>query len=252
MRIFAIGDLHLPGGDDKPMQVFGAHWEGHWDKIRADWRQRVTPEDIVLIPGDISWAMYLEDATPDLLSIGEMPGRKILLRGNHDYWWGAITRVRDALPAGMYALQNDALLLDGIAFCGSRGWTNPQGSEEGEDARLYARELIRLRISLERARQIQPEGRLIALTHFPPLGDGGARTPVSDMMREFGVSDVVYGHLHGASIRGAFTGLADGVRYHFVSCDGLGFRLYQLPDEGAVQGEKWVDGLNTESDERLF
>ena len=236
MRIFAIGDLHLPGGDDKPMEVFGAHWEGHWDKIRADWRQRVEPQDIVLIPGDISWAMYLDNAIPDLRSIGELPGRKILLRGNHDYWWGAITRVRDILPPGMFALQNDALVMDGIAFCGSRGWTNPQGSTEGEDARLYARELIRLRLSLERARQLLPQGRLIALTHFPPLLEGGGQTPVSDLMREFGVDDVVYGHLHGASIRSAFTGTVEGVRYHFTSCDGLGFKLYLLPDPVEQKG----------------
>lgn len=230
MSIFAIGDLHLPGGDDKPMQVFGSHWEGHWDRIREDWRARVQAEDIVLIPGDISWAMYLADAVPDLQAIGELPGKKILLRGNHDYWWGAITRVRDALPPGMYALQNDALMMNGVVFCGSRGWTNPLGSTDGEDARLYARELIRLRISLERARQLSPQGRLIALAHFPPLGENGAKTPVSDLMREFGVGDVVYGHLHGASVRGAFTGTVDGVRYHFVSCDGLGFRLYQMPE----------------------
>ena len=237
MRIFAIGDLHLPGGDDKPMQVFGAHWEGHWEKICADWRSRVTDADAVLIPGDISWAMHLEDALPDLRAIGALPGRKLLLRGNHDYWWGAISRVRDALPQGMYALQNDALLLDGVVFCGSRGWINPQGAADGEDARLYARELIRLRISLERARELLPEGRLIALTHFPPLGEGGARTPVSDLMEEFGAKDVVYGHLHGASIRGAFTGTLRGVRYHFVSCDGLGFRLYELASGDPSQRE---------------
>ena len=229
MRIFAIGDLHLPGGDDKPMQVFGTHWEGHWDKIRADWRGRVTDADIVLIPGDISWAMHMENALPDLLSIGELPGRKILLRGNHDYWWGAITRVRDALPQGMYALQNDALVLDGVAFCGSRGWTCPQ-SEGSEDARLYARELIRLRLSLEQARRLSPNGPLVALTHYPPLGEGGVRTPVSDLMEEFGVGDVVYGHLHGASIKTAFIGRVEGVRYHFVSCDGLDFKLYQMPE----------------------
>lgn len=230
MRIFAIGDLHLPGGDDKPMNVFGPHWEGHWNKIRTDWRARVTPEDVVLIPGDISWAMQLRDALPDLEAIGELPGRKILLRGNHDYWWGAITRVRDALPEGMYALQNDALTLDGVTFCGSRGWTNPLQSTESEDARLYAREVARLRLSLEQARRLEPEGRLVALTHFPPLGEGGSPTPVSELMQEFGVGDVVYGHLHGGSIRGAFSGQVEGVRYHFVSCDGLNFQLYQLPD----------------------
>lgn len=226
MTVYAIGDLHLPGGDDKSMAVFGAHWQGHWEKIAEDWRNCVEKQDIVLIPGDISWAMRLENALPDLQEIGALPGRKILLRGNHDYWWGSITRVREVLPPDMYALQNDALMLGDIVFCGSRGWTKPQNEEAGEDARLYARELLRLRMSLERARRLKPQGRLIAMTHFPPLGEGGVRTPVSDMMSEFGVDDVVYGHLHGASLKSAFSGEADGVRYHFVSCDGLGFRLH--------------------------
>ena len=111
MSIFAIGDLHLPGGDDKSMAVFGPQWENHWEKIAADWQERVHQQDIVLIPGDISWAMHLEDALPDLQMIGAMPGRKVILRGNHDYWWGAITRVRESLPDGMFALQNDAVVL---------------------------------------------------------------------------------------------------------------------------------------------
>lgn len=238
MNVFAIGDLHLPGGADKSMDLFGPHWEGHWDKIRADWRSRVTPEDIVLIPGDISWAMHLEDAVPDLQSIGEMPGRKILLRGNHDYWWGSLSRVRAALPPGMYVLQNDALMLEGIAFCGSRGWTWPQNAAEGEDKRIYDRELIRLRLSLEWARRLQPEGPLMVLTHYPPLGEGGMDTPVSDLLAEFRADHVVYGHLHGASIRGAFSGMHRGTDYHFVSCDGLDFKLYRLPPlVGTAEGE---------------
>ena len=100
MIVYAIGDLHLPGGDDKPMAVFGAHWEGHWEKICQDWRARVTTQDVVLIPGDISWAMQLEHALDDLHAIAALPGRKILLRGNHDYWWSSLTRVREALPEG--------------------------------------------------------------------------------------------------------------------------------------------------------
>ena len=129
MKIYAIGDLHLPGGDDKPMEVFGTHWEGHWQKIKQDWLEKVRYEDVVLIPGDISWAMQLEHAVEDLRAVGDLPGRKIILRGNHDYWWGSITRVREALPEGMYALQNDAIELDGVVFCGSRGWTIPQGED---------------------------------------------------------------------------------------------------------------------------
>lgn len=227
MKIYAIGDLHLPGGDDKPMEVFGSHWEGHWQKIKEDWLSKVGDEDVVLIPGDISWAMQLEHAVEDLRAIGALPGRKIILRGNHDYWWGSITRVREALPEGMYALQNDAIEMDGVVFCGSRGWTIPTG-EDGETARIYARELLRMRMSLERAAK-QANGKpLIFMTHFPPLGEGGVTTAVSDMLEEFSVRDAVYGHLHGASVKTAFTGEVNGVNYHFVSCDGLEFKLHRV------------------------
>lgn len=232
MIVYAIGDLHLPGGDDKPMAVFGSHWEGHWQKIAQDWQARVQPQDIVLIPGDISWAMQQQDAMADLQAIGALPGRKILLRGNHDYWWSSLARVRAALPEGMYALQNDAMQLGEITFCGSRGWTCPQSANDAENERLYTRELLRLRMSLECARKLSPQGRVIALTHFPPLGEGGTRTRVSALMTEFGVSDVVYGHLHGASIKTAYTGETDGVQYHFVACDGLEFRLAQIAKSG--------------------
>ena len=232
MTIYAIGDLHLPGGDDKPMEVFGAHWEGHWQKIKQDWLERVGEKDIVLIPGDISWAMQLEHAVEDLRAIGELPGRKILMRGNHDYWWSSITRIRDLLPEGMYALQNDALMLDGVVFCGSRGWTIPQTSGDTETARLYAREVLRMRMSLERAQKMAQGAPIVALTHFPPLGEGGVKTEISALMTEFRVSDVVYGHLHGASVKTAFYGESDHVNYHFVACDGLGFKLHVVRESG--------------------
>lgn len=229
MTVYAIGDLHLPGGLDKPMAVFGAHWEGHFDKIAADWRARVTDEDIVLLPGDTSWAMRLEDAAGDLAAIGALPGTKILLRGNHDYWWSSLSRVRAMLPKGMYALQNDALKLGGAVFCGSRGWTLPQSAGDAENTRLYERELQRLKLSLDCAvRKRAPGDVLIVLTHYPPLGEGAAETPVSAMLRAYGVDCAVYGHLHGASLRGASTGEVGGVAYHCVSCDGLGFRLREI------------------------
>ena len=125
MRVYAIGDLHLPGGAVKPMDVFGAHWENHFARISEDWRGRVKDQDVVLIPGDISWAMQLDGAQADLDAIAALPGRKILLRGNHDYWWNSLTRVRSLLREGCYALQNDSVYLDGLLFCGTRGWTCP-------------------------------------------------------------------------------------------------------------------------------
>lgn len=230
MAVFAIGDLHLPGGEDKPMNVFGPHWEGHFDRIRVDWRQKVGPEDLVLIPGDISWAMQIEQAMPDLRAIGELPGKKILLRGNHDYWWCGISRLRELLPPGMYAVQNDAMLLDGVTLCGTRGWTLPGPGSAPEDEKIYNRELLRMEMSLERAEKMR-RGRLIVMCHYPPLGEGGAATPLSALLEKFHPDDVVYGHLHGPSLRGAVTGLIHGIRYHCVSCDGLNFKLYGLPEE---------------------
>ena len=230
MDIYAIGDLHLPGGDDKPMNVFGPHWEGHFERICRDWQSRVKDGDLVLIPGDISWAMQIENALPDLAAIGALPGKKVLLRGNHDYWWCGITRLRELLPPGMYAVQNDALLLDGIAVCGTRGWTLPGANAAEDDERIYRRELLRMEMSLERAVKLKAE-RLMVMCHYPPLGEGGAATPLSRLLEQYPIDDVVYGHLHGPSLRGAVTGTFGGIRYHCVSCDGLGFQLYRLPDD---------------------
>ena len=229
MAVFAIGDLHLPGGDNKPMDVFGAHWEGHFQRIQADWRGKVGEEDIVLIPGDISWAMQIKDALPDLQAIGGLPGKKVLLRGNHDYWWCGITKLREMLPSGMYAVQNDALQLGGVTICGTRGWTLPSAGGPPEDEKIYARELQRMEMSLERARALGGE-RLIVMCHYPPLGEGGAATRLSRLLEAYRPDDVVYGHLHGLSLRGAVTGVVGDIRYHCVSCDGLGFRVYRLPD----------------------
>lgn len=230
--IYAIGDLHLPGGDNKPMEIFGSHWEGHFSRICADWKARVKDEDVVLIPGDISWAMQMQDALPDLNAIGELPGRKIILRGNHDYWWCGISRLREMLPEGMYAVQNDAMMLDDVVICGTRGWTLP-ASGQGEDEKIYARELLRMEMSLDRASRLGGK-RLVVMCHYPPLGEGGEPTRLSALLEKYHPDDVVYGHLHGASLRGAVTGVHGGVRYHCVSCDGLHFKLYALP---AMNGE---------------
>ena len=226
MAVFAISDLHLPARQ-KPMDIFGEHWENHFDRIAEDWRERVTEEDIVLLPGDLTWAMHLEEAMEDIQRVGELPGRKLILRGNHDYWWSAIGRVRRVLPEGMYAIQNDVLQLDGILFAGSRGWSIPIGENVDEnDLKVYARERMRLEMSLKNARRIDPEGRIIAMMHYPPLMENVKG--FSDILEAYGVTDCVYGHLHGAGLNGAIRGERNGVRYHQVSCDGLGFKLYTL------------------------
>src|SRR5690554_4132578 len=147
MRLFAIADPHLSRARPKPMDVFGGNWEGHPNAFFDGWRETVEEGDLVLVPGDVSWAMRLEEALP------ELPGRKVLLRGNHDYWWPSISKLRRALPEGMYAIQNDALALDGVVVSGTRGWVCP-GSRvfTEEDERVYLREVERLSLSLDAAR----------------------------------------------------------------------------------------------------
>lgn len=229
MAVFAISDLHLPARQ-KPMDVFGAHWANHFDKISEDWRARVRNEDIVLLPGDLTWAMHLEEAMEDVRRVGEMPGKKLILRGNHDYWWSAIGRVRRAFPENMFAIQNDAMLLDGILFAGTRGWTIPGADADPDDVRIYNRERLRLEMSMKAARRIDANAPIVAMLHYPPLMESAKG--FSDILENYGVADCVYGHLHGASIAGAVRGLRGGVRYHQVSCDGLDFKLYLLKNYG--------------------
>ncbi|HSK68679.1 MAG TPA: metallophosphoesterase [Candidatus Limnocylindria bacterium] len=229
-RVFAISDLHLEGADPgKTMDLFSPRWQGHFLRIREDWERRVGEGDVVLIPGDISWAMRLEDAVPDLHRIGALPGHKVLVKGNHDYWWSSITKVREALPKGMYALQNDAVVLGGIAFCGTRGWPAPGSGEDGErDEKLYRRELMRLEMSLGHARALSEDGRVIAICHYPPCTGRGEDTPVTAMLEKYGVSDVAFGHLHGTACCGAFTGVKNGVKYRLTSCDCVDFSLVSI------------------------
>lgn len=229
--VYAIGDLHLSGAVDKPMDVFGKHWEGHWDRIRQDWTEQVKPEDIVLIPGDISWAMKLSQAKPDLDSIGQLPGKKVLIRGNHDYWWSSVSRVRSMLPPSLHVIQNDSLEAAGYILCGTRGWNNPGMKDFTEhDAKVYKRELQRLRLSLEHAsgKLRAEESKLIVLLHYPPFDDKGQPTEMVSLLAEYRPMHVVYGHLHGEGTAYAYEGVYQGTEYHLVSCDYLNFRLKRI------------------------
>lgn len=238
MRIFAIGDLHLPGGDKKPMDVFGAHWENHFERISSDWRDKVSQKDVVLIPGDISWAMQLGDALEDLERISQLPGKKLILRGNHDFWWSSLTQLRCSLPPGMHALQNDAYDAGDVVFCGSRGWTLPQpgntealqGTAASQDEKIYRREAMRLEMSLKAARKLAGERPVFAMMHYPPLLPEYVRvgTEFTRLMTECGVSRCVYGHLHGPSVQRGYSGMYNGVQYDLVSCDALGFALKEV------------------------
>ena len=238
MAIYAIGDLHLPGHQEKPMNVFGDHWDRHFDVIRENWLSMVAPEDVVLIPGDISWAMQLSEARDDLMQIAALPGRKLLLRGNHDYWWNSISKVRALLPENMYAIQNDALALDGVVYCGTRGWNIPGEGQpaDPQDVKIFQRELLRLEMSLQQAEKLATdfvtgllakmgvEGQVKTLPQDKDL----LSTPFTEILERHGVRTVVFGHLHGAGIKVGFEGLLRGVEYHLVSCDALHFSLRRI------------------------
>ena len=222
-HVYAIGDLHLSlSVPNKAMDVFGARWQNHADRLKEAWQDVVSPEDLVLVPGDISWAMYLGDALADLAFIGGLNGTKLLLRGNHDYWWQSVTKVRAALQNGMYVLQNDVFRFGDLFIAGTRGWTIPESAhfKESTDRKLYERECIRLDLSLARVPQGAP---LVGMLHYPPFSETGTPGAFAKRFAEHGASDVVYGHLHGASHRFGFTGESDGVRYHLVSADFLDF-----------------------------
>ncbi len=221
MRIYAIADLHLSLTSEKPMDVFGEAWRGHAEKIERNWHEIVREDDLVLIPGDISWAMQLGAALPDLSFIGRLPGKKILLKGNHDYWWSAIGRVRASLMEGTRALQNDAIVESGVGICGSRGWLCPGSSNfTADDEKIYHRELDRLSLSLRALPSVETK---IAMLHFPPFSDKDRPSGFTELLEQSGVQIAVYGHLHGEANRYAFEGEKNGVYYHCVAADKLNF-----------------------------
>lgn len=240
--LFAIADLHLPGGQKKPMDVFGIHWKDHFEQISRDWKERVAEEDVVLIPGDISWAMQLSEVLPDLYSIAALPGRIILLRGNHDYWWGSLCQLRAVLPENMHAIQNDAFDLGFCVICGTRGWEiPPEKGADPQDVKIYRREVGRLRLSLLAAKRISEGRPIVAMMHYPPLFPEMKEqgTEMTRILSEAGVSRCVYGHLHGPHTRKGLHEIIDGVRYDLVSCDSLGFRLMEVTPEESNDCFNW-------------
>ena len=221
MKIFAISDLHLSTSCDKPMDIFGGNWEGYTDKIIENWEKKVADDDIVLISGDISWAMKLEEAKSDLEWIDKLPGKKIIIKGNHEYWWKSISAVREILPNSIMAIQNDAIKIDGYIICGTRGWTVPEENKEfsPEDEKIYKREVERLKLTLRSAKVLQTSGeKIICMMHFPPFDGSGNNSEFIKLFEEFGVNAVIFGHLHGYTNCKLIQN-KNGITYYFTSCD---------------------------------
>lgn len=225
MRVFAIADPHLSKAQPKPMNIFGGNWQGHPEIFFEQWHEVVRDDDLVLIPGDISWAMKLEGALLDLNDIATLPGKKVILRGNHDYWWSAIGKVRAALPERMYALQNDALCIDGITIAGTRGWTCPgtYGFTE-DDQKIYVREVERLNLSLQAAKKLKGD-KFVVMLHFPPTNARLEPSGFTDLLLKAKPDALIFGHLHGEKV--ALPKLGD-TTVHFVAADALGFKPKQI------------------------
>lgn len=224
-RIFALADLHLSSTGAKPMDIFGEAWVGHATRMAESWDREVGADDVVLLPGDLSWARNLDEASEDLAWIGARRGLKILLRGNHDSWWTSLAKLRRSLPAGCLPLQNQAVDLGAWVLVGARGWTAPDDptATPGDEA-IFVRELERLRLSIADAdRRLDRAKPRIAMTHFPPWIVGREPSAVVGILREAGVVLCAYGHLHGADHALGVVGEHDGLRLVLVAADATGF-----------------------------
>ena len=234
MKIFAISDLHMSNGNSKPMDIFGAKWVDYLDKIKADWNAKVTDEDVVLIGGDISWAMDLPDAIVDISTLIPLKGKKVFVRGNHDYWWKSISRVRTSLPENFFALQNDCLKFGKVIICGSRAWC-VEGSPDfkEQDRKIYLREVERLRLALKSAEKIKQEGdEIYCLIHYPPFNVRREESLFTKLFEEYGVKKVIYGHLHGKDSRADLKVLKNGIEYYLTSCDLVDNKLILITEIG--------------------
>ncbi|WP_309571366.1 metallophosphoesterase [Deinococcus sp.] len=224
MRVFAIADLHLATVTPKPMSVFGPQWALHPQAIYERWQDTVHAGDLVLLPGDLSWAMRLPEAMQDLATIAPLPGTKVLLRGNHDYWWPTAGKLRAALPAGMLAIVNDAVRVGNVVVCGTRGWLTPGYEPLGEDdTRLLMREAERLKLSVQAAERLrQPGDHLILMLHYPPATSPYPPNPLSRVIEDARPDLIVYGHLHGVPVERSMRHVV-GIPAHLVAADVLKF-----------------------------
>lgn len=229
MALYAIGDTHLSLASNKPMDVFGGGWEGYVDKLRAGFAA-VQPEDTVVLCGDLSWGMSLEEAREDFAFLDALPGgRKLLLKGNHDYWWTTASKMnRFFQENGFHTLEilhNNCAWYEGVALCGTRGWFYEEDRGE-HSAKIFNRELIRLEASLKAA----GEREKLCFLHYPPLYKGYRCQEILDLLGRYGVKACYYGHLHGPSHRLAIEGRVDGVDYRLVSADYLEFQPKKILD----------------------
>ena len=232
MAIYAISDLHLSFGENKPMDVFGVNWENHTEKIKENWINNVTDNDLVILPGDFSWATYLENTYMDFEYLSSMPGKKVLLKGNHDYWWTSLKKMREYLEENNFKnidfLHNNSYEFENKIIVGTRGW---QDENNNEDKKITKREIIRLELSIKDGIKKYGENKeIIVCMHYPPFNNyEEAELSYLEVMKRYKVAKCLYGHLHGEnSHKDAVEGLQSNIYFKLVSCDYTGFNLVKI------------------------
>ena len=238
MAIYILGDPHLSFSSDKPMDVFGSFWKDHPEKIRTAWKKLIRPEDTVLLAGDLSWAMSLKNAEADLAFFHDLPGKKILLKGNHDYWWETLSKMNHFLEERDWTdfefLYNNSISCDGVTLCGTRGWDVTAGGEQ--DHKILQREVQRLEHSLQTAPE---ELERIAVFHYPPFD--GDTAPFEAVLKKYGVRRCYYGHIHGRAARESKPVEKNGILYTLISADALDFTPLLIAPQGKTKQnhQKW-------------
>jgi len=223
MALYAISDLHLSFGVDKPMDIFGAGWKDYTEKIKTGF-EILTPDDVCIICGDISWGMNFDESLNDFYFIDKLPGKKIILKGNHDYWWNTVSKMKAFFEANnitsISILHNNCYHYDTAAICGTRGWLFDDELDTAQNEKVMAREVLRLRTSLEAANSFKEK---LCFFHYPPRYKNTVSYDIISVMNEFGVKRCIYGHLHGDGHKAATLGLAEGIDYEMVSADFISF-----------------------------
>ena len=233
MSIYVIGDLHLSFKNPKPMDIFGDNWENHEEKIKQDWLSKVKDEDTVILAGDFSWAINMEDALDDFQFINNLPGKKILLKGNHDYWWTTVTSMKRKLEQNNILnidfLYNNSFEIENKILCGTRGWSLLE-EDSDEDKKIIDREVGRLKYSIQDGIQkYGDEKEIIVFLHYPPITQAylfkNEPAPFIEVLKEYEIKKCYYGHLHGPSIKDAVNGNIEEIELKLVSADGVDFEL---------------------------
>ena len=229
MAIYIIGDLHLSFGESKPMDIFGENWTNHEEKIKQDWLSKVKEEDTVVHLGDFSWAMHLKDTVKDFEFLDSLPGKKILLKGNHEYWWTTVTNMNNFLEEhnlkNIYFLQNNSFEIEDKVICGTRGWTL-LNEDTQNSKKMLAREAQRLELSIQHG--LGKNKEIIVFMHYPPIVKQNIDTEFMKILKKYDIKKCYYAHLHSKSIEDAVEGVIQEIEFKLVSADALDFKLLKI------------------------